>query len=137
MPNTFSIKKCPNCGNESRRPNIPCSKKCSNDLKRKEKIQAWLDGKHDGMRGKTATAYWIKQYLIELRGEKCETCGWAERNKYTNKVPIELSHKDGDFTNNKLENLELSCPNCHSLTDSYKGANKKSGRPRSKYYRGL
>jgi len=39
--------------------------------------------------------------------------------------------------NNKIENLEIICPNCHSLTDSYKGANKKEGRPRSKYYRGL
>jgi hypothetical protein len=53
------------------------------------------------------------------------------------KIPIELSHKDGNFMNNKIDNLELICPNCHSLTDSYKGTNKKEGRPRSKYYRGL
>jgi hypothetical protein len=89
------------------------------------------------MRGKTSTARWVKRYLIEQRGEKCEKCGWGKQNPHTGSVPIELSHKDGNFTNNRIDNLELICPNCHALTDSYKGANKKAGRPRSKYYRGL
>lgn len=31
--------------------------------------------------------------------------------------------------NNKEENLLLLCPNCHSLTSTYKGANKGNGRP--------
>ena len=88
------------------------------------------------MRGKTATSQWIKWWLIKQRGESCWTCGWNERNCHTGNIPIELNHIDGDFTNNVIENLELLCPNCHALTDSYKGANKKVGRPRSKYYRG-
>ena len=44
-----------------------------------------------------------------------------------------VNHKDRNPTNNSLDNLKLLCPNCHSLTSTYKGANK-NGRPRSKYY---
>ena len=137
MPNVYSIKKCPRCGNESRRRGLYCSVSCSGLHETDKKIQLWLEGKHDGVCGKTSTVRWIKRYLIEQRGEKCEMCGWGKRNTHTGKIPIELSHKDGNFKNNKIDNLELICPNCHSLTDSYKGANKKSGRPRAKYYRGL
>ena len=129
--------KCLNCQSELKTGKKYCSPQCQNAYQTKPKIEAWLKGTHTGMRGKTSTAYWIKRYLIEQRGEQCEKCGWGKRNTHTGKIPIELSHIDGDFTNNKIENLELICPNCHSLTDSYKGANKKSGRPRSKYYRGL
>ena len=137
MPGTHSVKKCPRCGLESRRSGLYCSVSCAGLHKTDEKIRLWLAGKHDGMRGKTSTARWVKRYLIEQRGEKCEKCGWGKQNPHTGSVPIELSHKDGNFTNNRIDNLELICPNCHSLTDSYKGANKKAGRPRSKYYRGL
>ena len=128
---------CLNCNSDLNHGRKYCGFKCQNSHQTKSKVKLWLEGKHDGMRGKTSTAHWIKQYLINNRGEKCEKCGWGIRNPYTKKIPIELNHIDGDFTNNKIENLELICPNCHALTPSYKGANKKVGRPRSKYYRGL
>jgi 5-methylcytosine-specific restriction endonuclease McrA len=57
-------------------------------------------------------------------------CGWDEINKYTNKIPLEVEHIDGNWKNNKEENLELICPNCHSLTKTYKGGNRGKGRPR-------
>jgi hypothetical protein len=38
---------------------------------------------------------------------------------------LELHHKDGDRTNNILSNIELLCPNCHALTDNYRGSKKK------------
>jgi len=103
---------------------------------RKEKIKLWKEGKLSGLRGKTATARWLKDYILEKYNHKCSECGWAETNKYTGLVPLELEHKDGDFRNNLEENLTILCPNCHSLTGTYKGANKKKGRPRAKYYRG-
>jgi len=137
MPGIYSEKTCPTCGKKSRRRGTYCSQTCVAKPKRDEKIKQWLEGNHNGMRGKTQTAKWIKKYMIDTFGEKCMKCGWDERNPHTKNVPIELSHKDGDFTNNDINNLELICPNCHSLTDSYKGANKKKGRPRNKYYRGL
>ena len=54
---------------------------------------------------------------------KCECCGlttWLGKP-----IPLELHHKDGDRTNNQLENFELLCPNCHAFTDSYRGKNSR------------
>jgi hypothetical protein len=131
------MKKCLSCNGELNKDSQKyCSYQCQNDYQRMEKVNLWLEGKHNGMRGKTATAMWIKWYLIKKHGESCMDCGWCEINKYTGNIPIELEHIDGDFTNNRIENLKLLCPNCHALTSTYKGANKKDGRPRSKYYRG-
>ena len=64
---------------------------------RKEKIKLWKEGKLSGLRGKTATARWLKDYILEKYNHKCSECGWAETNKHTGLVPLELEHKDGDF----------------------------------------
>lgn len=67
----------------------------------------------------------LKRRLIK-EGEKdhvCECCGLDEwRN---NPIPLELHHINGNNRDNRLENLVLLCPNCHALTDSYRGKNKK------------
>ena len=129
MPGKYSIKKCPRCGSEERRRSTYCSQTCVAADKRDVKIKEWLSGNHNGMRGKTQTAVWIKKYLRDSRGDKCEKCGWDEKHPITKNVPVELSHKDGNYLNNKIENLELICPNCHSLTDSYRSLNIGKGRP--------
>lgn len=69
-----------------------------------------------------------RRFLIEQFGEKCQRCGWKERHPITKKVPLELEHKDGDSENNAYTNLALLCPNCHSLTPTYKGLNRGHGR---------
>lgn len=43
-------------------------------------------------------------------------------------IPLEIDHIDGNSENNSEENLRLICPNCHSLTATYKGANRGKGR---------
>jgi hypothetical protein len=48
-------------------------------------------------------------------------------------LPLEIHHKDNDYRNNNEENLELLCPNCHALTEGYKGANSKGREGRDKY----
>jgi 5-methylcytosine-specific restriction endonuclease McrA len=55
-------------------------------------------------------------------------CGWQEINSTSGYVPIQLEHKDGNSENNKLTNLELLCPNCHSLTSTFGILNKGNGR---------
>lgn len=55
--------------------------------------------------------------------EKCECCGLTIWQNV--KIPLELHHIDGDKSNNKLENLQLLCPNCHALTNNFKSKNIK------------
>jgi hypothetical protein len=38
---------------------------------------------------------------------------------------LELDHIDGNYQNNALGNLRLMCPNCHSLTPTFRGRNKR------------
>lgn len=52
----------------------------------------------------------------------------ANVNKFTLQIPLEIDHIDGDSSNNSESNLILLCPNCHSLTKTYKNANKGNGR---------
>lgn len=58
----------------------------------------------------------------------------GETNPYSGTIPLEIDHIDGDYTNNSEDNLQLLCPNCHSLTSTYKGANKGQGRKDRKKY---
>ena len=39
-----------------------------------------------------------------------------------------MHHIDGDYTNNKMENLQLLCPNCYSLISSFGSLSKNSKR---------
>ena len=70
----------------------------------------------------------IKKFLIEKCGEKCSECGWDKKHSVTGKVPIEVDHISGDASENALSNVRLLCPNCHSLTTSYRNLNKGRGR---------
>ena len=63
--------------------------------------------------------------VIAIRGHKCEYCGLSE---WMGKpIPLELHHVDGKNLNSELENLKLTCPNCHALTDNYRGRNINNG----------
>ena len=62
--------------------------------------------------------------LMKLRGRKCECCGletWLSEP-----INLEIHHINGDRADNRLENLELLCPNCHSYTDGWRGRKIKS-----------
>ena len=112
--------KCLNCGTIT--TNKYCSSLCQSEYRRK-----FLFTNIENENG-DFTHSQVKKYLINKYGEKCMECGWSERNQYTCKIPIELEHIDGNSLNNKLYNLKLLCPNCHSLTSTYKGANAGNGR---------
>ena len=38
-------------------------------------------------------------------------------------ISLEIDHINGDNNDNRIENLHYLCPNCHALTDSYRGKN--------------
>ena len=54
---------------------------------------------------------------------KCECCGIETWNEKT--IVFQLHHKDGNNKNNKIENLILLCPNCHSQTDNFSNRKRK------------
>lgn len=70
----------------------------------------------------------IRRYLFEKKGLACWKCGWCQINPVTQRVPLQVNHIDGDPLNNKEENLELICPNCHSVTPTFGALNKGKGR---------
>ena len=117
---------CKQCGKETKKENF-CCVKCKKEYEENEKISKWLKGENF-VKGATQVPNFIKRYLMAEHGNKCEKCGWAESNKTTGKIPLEIHHIDGDCTNNKRENLQLLCPNCHSLTPNFGSLNKGSKR---------
>ncbi len=63
-------------------------------------------------------------YLAKLKEPKCEECGWAKMSN-DGRIPLELDHINGDHHDNRLENLRVLCPNCHSLQITHRGRNVK------------
>ncbi|MFF7375732.1 HNH endonuclease signature motif containing protein [Streptomyces massasporeus] len=55
--------------------------------------------------------------------ERCALCG-VEALWLGDPLPLEVDHIDSNWRNNRIDNLRLLCPNCHSTTDSYRGRGK-------------
>ena len=75
--------------------------------------------------GRRRSRFHLKARLIEagLKEPRCERCGLTDwRGK---PLPLELHHVNGDGHDNRLENLLLLCPNCHSQTDTWGGRNRR------------
>ena len=116
----YNDQVCENCGKPIDDPFTKrrfCSIKCQGEYKRKNKIQEWLD---NPSKYNSSSVYpFIRRYLMELHDNKCEMCGWSELNKFSGLIPLEVHHINGDSTDNKPENLQILCPNCHSLTENF------------------
>lgn len=68
----------------------------------------------------------LKKYVREVEGDICAICGQSSEweNKY---LMLQLDHRNGDSRDNRLDNLRLLCPNCHSQTDTFSGRNMGKG----------
>jgi hypothetical protein len=122
--------KCLNCSLEIKSTKevtrIFCSHVCHQDARRKEYINRWKQGLESGERGKGQISNHVRRYLNEKFNSTCVSCNlsiWLGKP-----ISLEVEHIDGNSENNSECNLTLLCPNCHSQTDSYKGANRGKGR---------
>lgn len=146
------MKECPKCGFMHNKSGIFCSRRCANarvhSVETKQKISNALSGKKapvhvkenmdwDAWRLKTKST-WVEKYLntpfnelgetnrrrrvLEEQNNCCANCGISEW--LGEPIILELDHKDGNNQNNSRENLEGLCPNCHSLTQTWRGRNK-------------
>ena len=72
----------------------------------------------------TFQSYKLKKRLFSagIKKPECEECGWAKQNS-DGYLPLELDHINGDHYDNRLENLRILCPNCHSLKSNHRGRN--------------
>lgn len=126
--------KCLNCNKEIKNGRVYCSNQCQRDHEYKQYIKAWKTGKETGLSGEYQISRHLKRYLFDKYEFQCANCGWGKVNPHTGNIPLEVEHIDGNYLNNKEENLTLLCPNCHSLTSTYKGANKGKGRQERRKY---
>lgn len=68
----------------------------------------------------------LREGVLERKCSACHRTRWRGFM-----IPLELEHKNGIRSDNRLSNLSLLCPNCHALTPTYRGRNiGAGGRPR-------
>lgn len=98
-----------------------CTLECSQAHWLEIKVNKWKSGLF--IRSEYIPDF-IRNYMFTKYGNKCQLCGWGEIHPITGRIPLQIEHIDGDCTNHAETNLQLLCPNCHSLTPTYGALNK-------------
>jgi hypothetical protein len=117
-----------------------CSLACQNKRAYEDYIKKWLDGKESGVikgdRG--GISHHVRRWILERASHKCEgvlddgsRCGWSRKNPKTGRIPLTIHHKAGNWRVHRAEDMEVLCPSCHSLTETYGSLNNGKGRKRT------
>lgn len=82
----------------------------------------WNKGKRLKEWSNYSRSSYVKPHLIKERGHICECCKntrWLDQE-----IKLEVHHIDKNRTNNNPSNLQLLCPNCHSVTEGWRRRRK-------------
>ena len=96
-----------------------CSKQCHRTHKESLERTAWETDPSVATTDRGTLRDRFRDYLLEEAQYKCTKCGWSEHG-CTGTIPLEIDHIDGNWQNNARSNLRVLCPNCHSLTSTYR-----------------
>ena len=122
-------KPCLICGKEPARSYYKyCSNLCQRKFEYDEIVKKWKAGETSGLNTIGLVSAAVKKYLRDKYANKCSICGWNKVNQTTGLVPLVADHIDGDWRNNREENLRLICPNCDALLPTFSALNKGKGR---------
>lgn len=128
LPKRKRTKKCRICATLIVSSRTYCPECWSPSVISSQKINQWINGSWSG-----GTIYGLSQtvrnFLIKEHGYSCQKCGFSTPHPIDNKTVLEINHVDGNGTNHSKNNLEVLCPNCHALTETYRGRNVGKGRP--------
>lgn len=109
-----------------------CSNRCQMDFQYFQRLQKWFEGIDPGWTGHTVQLKpFIRRYLLEKYNYACVLCGWDQRHPIDGKPLVEIDHVDGNAKNCAEENLRVLCPNCHSMTPTFRARNPASVRKRA------
>ena len=88
-------------------------------------VQDVLDGRHPNM-----SSYDVRNKLLVegILKDACMECGWSKKRPGYRFSTCQLHHKNGNKKDHRLDNLELLCPNCHSLTLTFCKSKASVGR---------
>ncbi len=116
---------CLACGAATMNPRF-CCQPCQHAFQSRGKVEQWLSGE----KTYETVKWFMRTWLLEKSNNACSRCGWDERNPLTGKSPLDIDHINGNRKDNRAENLRVLCPNCHSLTETYKALNSAPNRRR-------
>lgn len=114
------IKECPTCGTtftRKVRTSTYCSVACSN------RGRAGIKYGVGAPRNIAKRVRRLKRAVINRDGEECSECSlgtiWNGKE-----LVLQLDHINGIHTDDRMDNLRLLCPNCHTQTDTYGTKNR-------------
>lgn len=106
---------------------------CSTSCRQEHEIEQWLAGNLSGC-WKYSYAAYVRRWLERKTNTSCEACGFNTlRTDGTN--ILQVDHIDGNWENNRPENVRLLCPNCHAMTDNWGAKNMGNGRKWKSQYK--